>query len=86
METNTAITKSEFSGLVARITSALEQADAVYPPMIAQAAQFDRQLAAKIAKAAEADAELLQYIRSKAERGEGNRGFLATVGALLLGR
>lgn len=78
------ITKDEFAAMVARIEAALATHDDVYPAMIANAMAFDRQLAAKIQAAADADAALLTYIKSKAE--QRTPGLLATIGSLLLAR
>ena len=67
MDQNTSLTKSDFANLVTSLTSQLERIDAVYPPMIASARQFDRELARKIEGAMNADRELLTYLKGKAE-------------------
>jgi len=85
MDNNAAVTKDDFNATVARINQALAQHDAVYPQLIATVARFDKQLAAKVSACAAADAELAQYLKTKVESGE-NRGLVATVVGLLLGR
>lgn len=67
MDQTNSLSKSDFLSLVASLTSQLERIDQVYPPMIADARQFDRELAKKIEGAMNADRELLQYLKSKAE-------------------
>ncbi len=86
MDNNTAIATQSNTAFVSRITRALEQHDQVYPQLIEQAGSFDKTLAAKIAKAAQADMELLQYIKSRSEQAGDKPGMFATIVALLLGR
>lgn len=62
--------KDEFKATVERMTAQLEAIDTVYPALIARVEPFDRELAAKIRASMNADAELLRYVRSKAEARE----------------
>jgi hypothetical protein len=82
---SSASTKEDFNATVTRLNEALERHDAVYPSLISAVSGFDKQLAAKIAACAAADADLAQYLKSKVERGE-NRGIMASIVSLLLSR
>ena len=61
------MSKEDFKATVTHLTAALAQIDAVYPPLIAQVEPFDKELAAKLRGAMNADADLLRYVQSKVE-------------------
>jgi hypothetical protein len=85
MDNNAAVTKDDFNATVSSINAMLARHDDVYPQLIATVSRFDKALASKIAACAAADADLAQYLKTKVESGE-NRGLVATVVGLLLGR
>jgi hypothetical protein len=79
---NTSLARQDFSNVIARIRTACEHIDTVYPQMIAAAAP-DRELVRRLEAAQKADRELLEYVESKIERGP---SILAKIATLLLGR
>jgi len=74
--------KQEFKGLVAQIQAASRHIDTTYARLIAAAAPFDKELVRKLEGAKKADAELFDYVKSKAEVGQLPQG----VASGLLGR
>lgn len=62
--------EQKYDETVARITWALEQHARIYPQLIASVEPFDAKLAKKIKASADADAALMSYLKSKAERNE----------------
>lgn len=82
---NSNASKDEFKALITKLDGALSQHGTVYPTLIATAAQFDKELAAKIQASADADMALFTYLKSKAEQ-PAPQGIIARIGALLLGR
>lgn len=61
--------KENFKSLIHLLQVALANIDVVYPQLL-EAASLDRGLQAKIQASMKADQELLEYLKSKVEKGE----------------
>ena len=62
--------KENFRSLISLLTQALAHIDTVYPTLVDAAAPYDKVLAGKIEAAKKADMDLLEYVKSKMEKGQ----------------
>jgi hypothetical protein len=69
-KTITPADKENFRALITLLTYATSHIDTVYPTLVDAAMPFDKELARKIEAAKKADIELLEYVKSKMERGQ----------------